>query len=426
MATGISALAILLFVVESQSLSEGHARARTQLFNASRWGFVIALSWVLIPATLSQPGPERAATILGLTVLIGALILIPVRWFIRIGGRSENWELRRAKLEVSRLANRVKHDKASVNAARLQEAVDRVRRLRTPATAQLCDLMVAELEDLMAGTESWNEGGRRSIRVDQLARDLWAEEMPPPDNDPDEATFRWFMYRAFGRMMEIGAAEPSPEERDDFRRLMNSLELCRRPDTNAFIGAVLKSAEEWLDNPAGGKPWIASYEFDALGPGGLEEVRWIWGREAAMWGAFLDDDDLREIDRDLAGRERLRAGRAAPDTAAPDMAAPDGAAATRAAVSAPSESTGATDGTDSGALPGAPAPGANMSTGRNPESRSTAGLVASRALKASQKPRTPRPPKSALTPRAAGTSGAPDALQTADGPEATESVPRID
>ena len=320
MATGISALAILLFVVESQSLSEGHARARTQLFNAGRWGFVIALSWVLIPATLSQPGPERVATILGLTVLIGALILIPVRWFIRIGGRSGYWELRRAKLEVSRLANRVKHDKASVNAARLQEAADRVRHLRTPATAQLCDLMVAELEDLLAGTESWNEGGRRSIRIDQLARDLWADEMPPPDNDPAEATFRWSMYKAFGRMMEIGATQPSPDERDDFRRLMASLESCRRPDTNALIGAVLNSAEEWLEGPAGGKPWIASYDFDELGPSGLEEIRWIWGREAAMWGAFLDEDDLREIDRDLARREKLRLGATAVEAQPPETA----------------------------------------------------------------------------------------------------------
>jgi hypothetical protein len=308
MAAGITALAIFLFVAESLSLSESHAKVRTQLLNAGRWGFVVALSWVLIPAAFSQPGPERGATILGLTVLIGALILIPLRWFMRMGGRRGSWELRRAKLEVSRLANRVKHNRGSVSTARLQEAVERVRHLRTPATAELCDLMTAELEDLMAGTESWNEGGRRSIRIDQLARELWAKDMPPPDNDPDEATFRWFMYRAFGRMMEVGAGDRTPEAGEKFRALMGSLELCRRPDTNAFIAAVLKSGGAWLDGAVSGRPWIASYEFKELGPDGLEEIRWIWGREAAMWGAFLDDDDLRAIRDDLARRKALAEG----------------------------------------------------------------------------------------------------------------------
>jgi hypothetical protein len=303
MAAGITVLALFLFVAESQGLSESHARVRTQLFNAARWGFVIALSWVLIPAAFAQPGPERAATILGLTVFIGAMILIPLRWFIQMGGRQGNWELRRAKLEVARLSNRVKHDRASITPARLHEAADRVAHLRTPATAELCDLMVAQLNDLITGTEDWNEGGRRSIRIDQLARELWSDEMPPPDNDPDEATFRWFLYKTFGRMMEIGATEPTLEARDEFERLMVTLDDYRRPDTNSFIGAVVRSGEAWLNGPAESRPWIDSYEFEALGPNGLEEVRWIWGREAAMWGAFLDEGDLRAIQDDLARRK---------------------------------------------------------------------------------------------------------------------------
>jgi hypothetical protein len=302
-AAGITVLAVFLFIAESQSLSEGHARIRTQLLNAARWAFVIALDWVLIPAALSQPGPERAATIIGLMVLIGALILVPLGWLIRMGGRRGNWELRRVKLEVARLSNRVRHGRGSVSQARLEEAVDRVRYLRTPATAELCDLMVAELNDLIAGQESWNEGGRRSIRIDELARELWSEEMPPPDNDPSEATFRWYIYRTFGRMMEIGGGEPTPEAQAEFRKLMDTLEECRRPDTNTLLDAVQRSAEAWIANPAAGRPWIASYDFEELGPAGLEEIRWIWGREAAMWGAHLDEDDLRALKEDLAKRE---------------------------------------------------------------------------------------------------------------------------
>lgn len=308
-AAGVTALAVFLFVVESRGLSEGHARVRVQLLNASRWAFVIALSWSLIPAAFSQPGPDRAATILGLTALIGALILIPVRWFIRMGGRRGAWELRRAKLEVARLANQIKQGRATVTTARLQETADRIRLLRTPGTAELCDLMIAEIDDLIAGYESWNGGGRRSIRMDELARDLWPDEMPPADNDPAEATFRWYLYKTFGRMMEIGARDPSAALRGEFRRLMGSLEEYRRPDTGAFLDAVRKSAGAWIRKPPAGRPWIASYDFEELGPAGLEEVRLIWGREAAMWGAFLDEEDLRDLKNDLARREESRAAR---------------------------------------------------------------------------------------------------------------------
>jgi hypothetical protein len=326
-AAGVSSLAVFLFFAESETLSEGHARARVQFLNAARWGFVVALSWVLIPAADAAPGPERAATIIGLTVLIGAVILIPLRWFVRMGGRQGAWELRRAKLEVSRLANRVRHDRDSVTPARIREAADRVRNLRTPETAELGDLMIAELDDLMAGEEFWLESGRRSIRLDYLSRALWLEEMPPPDNDPDEATFRWYLYRIFGRMMELGLTDPSKDDLAEFHRLMDSLEEYRRPDTNGFIEAVLRSATTWLADTSAG-PWIRSYEFEALGPSGLEEIQWIWGREAAMWGAHLDGDDLRAIKQDLA-RRALASGEA---TAGADATAADSAPRAEAAA----------------------------------------------------------------------------------------------
>lgn len=306
----ITALAVFFFLAEGDSLAEGHARVRTQILNATRWAFVIALSWLLIPTAFSHPGPERAATIVGLAALIGALMLLPLRWFVRLGGRDRSWELRRTKIEMAGLANRIRRDRSSVSPYRLQDAIARIEALRTSETAELCSLMVAELGDLLAGAESWNEAGRRSIRMDDLGRQLWPDDMPTPDFDPDEATFRWHLYRAFGRMMELSASRPSRKALDTFRNLQTSLEEFRRPNTVRFIDAVQQSADRWLATPARW-PWICSFEFEALGPDGLSEVRKIWGRDAAMWGADLDDDDRRAIKEDLARREAASA-KAAP------------------------------------------------------------------------------------------------------------------
>jgi hypothetical protein len=300
-AAGITALAVFFFFFEGDSLAEAHARPRTQVFNAARWAVVIALSWVLIPAAFAEPGSQRGATILGLVALIGAVMLVPLRWFVRLGGRDPSWELRRAKVEIARLANKVRRDRGSVPTIRLQDAVDRVEALRTPETSELCDLMVAEINDLIAAEESWNEAGRRSIRIDEISRHLWTDEMPPPDYDPDEATFRWHLYRAFGRVMEIGLLDLSPGSQDEFRELTASLDEFRRADTHDFIDDVQESADLWLTESSG-KPWIVAFDFATLGPRGFDEVKRIWGRDAALWGALLDDEDRRAIEADLARR----------------------------------------------------------------------------------------------------------------------------
>jgi hypothetical protein len=178
----------------------------------------------------------------------------------------------------------------------------RVELLRTPDIAELSDLMIAELSDLLAGVESWNEAGRRSIRIDEICRELWPGEMPTPECDCDEATFRWHLYRAFGRMIDIGSLDRSRDLRRDFCGLLGSLEDYCRPDTQVFIDAVRQSAERWLAGPARGRPWIASFDFDALGPDGLDQVKRIWPRDAVMWGATLDAGDRTAIKEDLARR----------------------------------------------------------------------------------------------------------------------------
>jgi hypothetical protein len=324
-AAGITAVAVFFFLVESDGLSQIHARVRTQLFNTARWAFVIALTWLLIPATFSEPSSDRPVVIVGMVGLAGALMLVPVRWVVRIGGREPAWELRSARLEVARLANRARRDPASATPERITQTMARIEQLRTAEVRELCDLMLSELEDLQAGDEAWNEAGRRSIRIDQLSRRLWPGEVPPPEFDPDEATFRWRLYRTFGRLMEVGAMERSADTAARFQQLLAALDEFRRSDTKAFIADVRRSGNRWLKSDRKRGPWIESYDFSSLGPRGLEEVRSIWGRDAALWGAQLDDDDMRALEEDLARRAPGEgAAVSGPDSAVsgPDSAAP--------------------------------------------------------------------------------------------------------
>src|SRR5664280_266836 len=170
-AAGISVLAVFFFLVESESLSDGHARVRTQVLNTARWALVIALAWVLIPGAFSESGPQRGTTILGMVALVGALMLVPVRWFVRIGGRKPTWELRRVKIETTQLANRVRRDPASVDPVKLTDAIDRIVALRTLETSEFCDLIAAELQDLLGGDEIAELGGlKRAERHDPVDR----------------------------------------------------------------------------------------------------------------------------------------------------------------------------------------------------------------------------------------------------------------
>jgi hypothetical protein len=301
-ATGITAVAAFFFLLEWDALKEGHARPAAHILNAARWGLVIALCWVLIPVAVSAPAAERAATLLGLAALTGALMLVPARWFVRVGGRQPLWELRRIRVDVARLANSVRRDAGSAPPGPTRDLIDRIARAHTPDTAELCNLLVAELTDVLTGDESWNEAGRRTIRIDELCRGFWPDDMPPPDFDITEATFRWRMYRTFGQLMDNGVAAPEAEARDEFARLLGSLDGFRRSDTRALIRDVRRSANLWLAKSSAERPWIEAFDFSVLGPNGPEEVKRIWGRDAALWGAELEEDDRRALREDLARR----------------------------------------------------------------------------------------------------------------------------
>lgn len=315
---GITAVAVFFFLIESDGLSQIHVRVRTQLLNTTRWAFVVALTWLLIPAAFSQDSADRPVTIIGMVGLAGALILIPVRWLVRIGGREHTWELRSARLEVARLANRIRRDPEFIIGDRIDQAIARIEALRTPSTRELCDLMLAHLHDLAVGSESWNEAGRRSIRLNEISREMWPGDVPLPDYDGDELTFRWRLYKDFGRLMEVGAGPRTKASTNEFEMLLASLEEFERPDTSAFIADVRRSGRHWLKGEHGIAPWIDSYHFEALGPNGFEEVLALWGRDSALWGARLDEEDLRAIAEDLAKRRSAEA--VAPRPAARELA----------------------------------------------------------------------------------------------------------
>jgi len=301
-ATGITALVVFLFLAEWAGLTESHARPWAHILNAARWGCVIALCWALIWAAFSAPAPERTATLVALAALTGALMLVPVRWFVRLAGRDPTWEVRRIRVEVTRLTNTVRRGGGSVPPDQLRSLLDRLDRARDPATAELCNLLAAEVQDVLAGSESWNEAGRRTIRIDELCRKFWPGDMPPPDFDAGEATFRWRLYRAFGQLMEAGVATPGTEERDEFARLLGSLDGFRRPDTKNLIRDIRRSGNRWLAERSSERPWIEAFDFSVLGPNGLEEVRQLWGRDASLWGAELDEEDRLALEEDVARR----------------------------------------------------------------------------------------------------------------------------
>jgi hypothetical protein len=299
-AAGITAFAAYMFLAEWDRLDELRASRIARILTSMRWALVFALAWALLAMTWMAPAGQRVSTIIGVAALIAALMLVPVEWFIQLAGRDARWELRRVKIESGRLANRIRTDRDPAAMERLEPAIDQIERLRTPETAELCDLLIAELSDLRAGSESWTQAGRRTIRIDELSRQLWPGVVRPPDFDTEEATFRWRMYRTFGQMMDIGVMDLSPRSRKDFKSLVHTLGEFRRPDTEAFIDQAQASADRWLARRSSRKSGSQAFGLEVLGPEGRDEMKRIWGRDAALWGAQLEEDDLRALDDDLA------------------------------------------------------------------------------------------------------------------------------
>jgi hypothetical protein len=301
-AAAITVVAVFLFAGDAVRLRADHARLGALFLDLARWLAVLALAWGAIVMAATDSSMYRTITIVGMGGLAVALMIVPAPWFVLFAGRDPSWELRSLRVEISNATNRIRRDRALVTPARIRGLIGRTRRSRTPGTAELCDLLEAELTDVTAGDEAWNEAGRRSIRIDELCRGLWGREVPQPDYDRAEATFRWRLYRIFGQLMELGTARPTPAARGEFVYLLRSLGAFRRSDTAPFISDVRRSALRWLSDGSAERAWIENLDFSVLGPNAAEGLQSIWGRDSAMWGAELDADDRLALEKDRGRR----------------------------------------------------------------------------------------------------------------------------
>jgi hypothetical protein len=169
-----------------------------------------------------------------------------------------------------------------------------LERLRTPDTAELCDLLTARYEDWIAGRYRPLDLGRRVIRIYDLERRLYGDEVRPPELPEAEATFRWGLYRVFAEMVECGVAKQTAQQRARFSRLIRDLESYRRGDTAAFIEGVALSATVWNEAPGERQAWRPAAPFRrGAAPG--KRASALWPRTSVFWGAILEGSDRAEL-----------------------------------------------------------------------------------------------------------------------------------
>jgi hypothetical protein len=281
-------LLVNLFRIERQTLLEGRARGRALILDGAR---LTAALLMFLALPYAEPRPQ-AAIGLGLAAL--AFVALPSSWILTLGGQDPKWELRKLQSEAAELMSRRGTVLKEDDAVSMKAIVKEVVRLRTAETAELCDLLIARYEDWLSGSHRPLTLGRRSIRIYDLQRELYGDEVRPPELDEQEATFRWHLYRVFGEMVEAGVADPTPEQRSRFIDLVDELDTYRREDTGSFIDGLQVSARAWLENPgdAGWQPGVGI----AIGEPDVDEAgRQLWPRTSVFWGAILDEEDRREI-----------------------------------------------------------------------------------------------------------------------------------
>jgi hypothetical protein len=281
-------LLALLFRVERMMLLESRARGRAVVMDGVRLVAVVAM-FLALPA--AEPRP-LATIALGL-VAVGFMVM-PSSWMLAIGGLAPKWELRHIQSEAADLIARYPSPMPADGADAMQRIVADVVRLRTLETAQLCDLLVARYTDWIDGTQRPLDLGRRSIRIYDLQRELYGDEVRPPELEEYEATFRWRLYRVFNEMVECGQADPSRDQKARFFELIDVLELFRRDDTAAFIDGVQASGRAWLKSRRR-EAWQPGIVVGDPVPAVEEGRRQLWPRTSVFWGAILDEADRREL-----------------------------------------------------------------------------------------------------------------------------------
>jgi hypothetical protein len=278
-----------LFRTERRALREGRAKSRALVMDGVRLAAVAAMFFAL-PA--AQPRP--LATI-GLGLAAFAFIAIPSSWMLAIGGIDPKWELRRIQAEAADLMARYPSPMPPEGVAEMKRIIRYVSRLRTRQTSQLCDLLISRYNDWIVGSAKPLDLGRRSIRIYDLQRELYGEDVRQPELDEKEATFRWRLYRVFNEMAEYGVPGQTPEQKVRFLDLIHELDAYRRDDTASFIGGVQASAYAWLKMRKNRGQWQPAIGVGEIAPEVEEGRRQLWPRTSVFWGAILDENDRREL-----------------------------------------------------------------------------------------------------------------------------------
>jgi hypothetical protein len=289
-------LLALLFRVERKMLHEGKARRRALIIDGVR---LTAVAAMFLALPVAEPRP--LATI-GLGLAAFAFVAIPSSWMLAIGGVDQKWDLKRIQEEAAGLMASYPSPMPPDGAARLKRLTREIGRLRNAETDELCVLLSQRYSDWIDGSSQPLELGRRAIRIYDLQRELYPDDVRPTELSEAEATFRWRLYRIVMAMTDLGTPEQTPDQESRFRELVADLDNYRRPDTSSFIGGVQTSARAWLQRTPPRAKWTPSNDLPKGKPT-IEDMRpRLWPRTSTFWGAILDEEDR------LALKQARRAG----------------------------------------------------------------------------------------------------------------------
>lgn len=295
---GLVVVLTLLFRAERLALLDAGARGTAVVLSGARYALAMLL-FLALPFVL----PYTLLTV-DLGLFIFALIVLPTSLILRIGGYEPKVELRRVQRQAAALMAPTEAPASPAAVSAVRRLIERVNRLRDAETCELCNLLVARYTDWVEGSSRPLDLGRRSIRVYELDRELYGDEIRPPEHDQEEATFRWRLYRVFGELVDAGSAERTPQIRARFKRLLGDLDVYRRPDTAGFIDCLQTSGQAWLRSRRANAAWQPAIGIDDLAPAIQEGQRQLWPSASAFWGAILDEHDRHE----LAPARRERGG----------------------------------------------------------------------------------------------------------------------
>src|ERR1035437_7035766 len=273
----------------------GHVLPRAHVITAGLTCVAVGW-WLAAPVVMSGPIMNWAA-VAGLL-----LLFVPTRFVAGVVGREPKWELYALLWEAIRLDRKSRKPRTSADLARMGKIVARIDACRTPETNRLCDLLVEDYQAWIKDEYAPLYMAARTIRIHQHEVDLYGDLARKPELDPDEATFRWRLWRTHGALLQAGDAHPIPAARQLFERLISDLDVYRRSDTLAFIDAVQTSARAWLQSDTSVQFPPEGWVRVLSGAAQEEDVR-LFPRTSVFWGARMDESDDRLFE-DLMDTDR--------------------------------------------------------------------------------------------------------------------------